>query len=93
MLPGNVDLRLGVGPLAFTHEPQKRPLTLVQNVYIGEKAEEVPHLSQSHELFCVEDLLNLPGLNTTFNDTCLEEHLFVSSISNQEDWILCALLS
>ena len=59
----------------------------LQTFYIGEESEESSHLAQSHELFCVGDL-NLPGLNTTFNDTFLEEHLLVSSISNQEDWIL-----
>ena len=89
MLTGRVDLCLGFEPPAFTHEPQKFSTAMapLQTFYIGDESEESSHLAQSHELFCVGDL-NLPGLNTTFNDTFLEEHLLVSSISNQEDWIL-----
>ena len=47
----------------------------LQTFYIGEESEVSSHLLQSHELFCVGDL-NLPGLNTTFKDTFLEDHLF-----------------
>ena len=90
MLTGRVDFRLGFEPPAFTHGPQKLSTAMApsQTFYIGEESEESSHLSQSHELVCVGDL-KLPGLNATFEDTFLEEHLLVSSISNHDDWILC----
>ena len=86
MVTGRVDVCFGFEPPAFTHEPQKfsTPMAPLQTFCIGEESEESSHLSQSHEHFCAEDL-NLPGLNTTFKDTFLEEHLLVSSISNHDD--------
>ena len=70
------------------HEPQAfvpAAIAPLQVFGTSEDPFEPPQLSQSHELFCVEDL-DLPGLNTTFKDTFLEEHLLVSSISNHDDW-------
>ena len=90
MMTGRVDLRLGFEPPTVMHEPQAfvpAAIAPLQVVGTGEDPFEPPQLSQSHELFCVEDL-DLPGLNTTFKDTFLEEHLLVSSISNHDDWIL-----
>ena len=90
MMTGRVDLRLGFEPPTVMHEPQAfvpAAIAPLQVFGTGEDPFEPPQLSQSHELFCVEDL-DLPGLNTTFKDTFLEEHLLVSSISNHDDWIL-----
>ena len=90
MLTGRVDFRLGFEPPTVMHEPQTfvpAAIAPLQVFSTGEDPAEPPQLSQSDELLCVEDL-DLPGLNATFNDTFLEEHLLICSISNHDDSIL-----